>query len=675
MNLFERLTITIVTNLAFYTIIGIFGFYLGFAITAWFFFFSVLLSYVVFILVSIIFNLKKGNSPFFNLKFTDEEKYEYTRNFSIISYFKRYKAANSILLIIFMFLVILLSIMETPIFIGTDPWIHISIIKFITDINYLPLNDYFGTFGFHIFGAVIHYFSGMDFILIPKFFVFYTIPISSLVVYVLLMRIFKNKNLAIFGILVLNFSSLGYLNMMFQFWPSSLALILGITLFFLLYVRLKSFTREIEPEFKQISSKILFSYLIFILLFISCLLIHSLIAVIFLVSYIWVYLIYFVKNYKRGFDLLLLGICLCIFFIFYLLDVSTGHFTIFSKLGSISWYYILFGIVGIGILEGLVLLHYRRKMIFTKGRYTSIIFGKSHKIFKRIEDKYLFPMAIILVVVLGLIFSIANSLLFNFNIITVFSAFDILIIWFFAIWGLIIFRYKTKGKPLLLWGLALGILLIAGISFDIITGTLSFFSRIFYLSSILIIIGFISYFHKLIKTNSIQKLRFKIFILLFTSFSIMATYLEISSSIEFYSLKQREVSTVQWYTTYDSKQNIIIAEFGWSSIFVYYDYPFNENNATNSLNSVIFFYTASNDFFNPTFHVQNGTNLLTDLKKNLGKDVFLILTDNFLLVSGFTLIGQLNKEEIEMYYNLTYLNRICISKSENGGSTPYYWVI
>jgi hypothetical protein len=44
-------------------------------------------------------------------------------------------------------------------------------------------------------------------------------------------------------------------------------------------------------------------------------------------------------------------------------------------------------------------------------------------------------------------------------------------------------------------------------------------------------------------------------------------------------------------------------------------------------------------------------------------------------VSGFELFGQLTDEEIEMYYNLAYLNRICVSKSEDGKSTPYYWVI
>lgn len=160
------------------------------------------------------------------------------------------------------------------------------------------------------------------------------------------------------------------------------------------------------------------------------------------------------------------------------------------------------------------------------------------------------------------------------------------------------------------------------------------------------------------------------------TFSLFATYFEVQSSIDFYSLKRREVSTVQWYSNYTSNQNAIIAEFGWGSIFIYYNYPFDENNASRSLASAIFFYPVSeNDYLNPRLHIQNGTNILVKLKNDSGKDVFLIVTDTYLLVSGSELFGHLTDEEIEMYYNLTYLNRICVSKSEDGGSTPYYWVI
>ncbi|MHA2183077.1 MAG: hypothetical protein ACXAAH_16790, partial [Promethearchaeota archaeon] len=469
--------------------------------------------------------MKKGESPIFTLKFTPEYKEKFTQQFSVVRYVKKFKISNSTLLIIFLFIVCILGVFGTSIFIGTDPWMHISIIKFITDINYLPTSDYFGTFGFHIFGVVIHFFSGLEIILIPKFFVFYTFSISSLITYILLIRIFKNKNLAILGVFVLTISSLGFLNMMYQFWPSSLALILGLTLFFLLYSRIKSFTQEKEPNFKQVLSNGVFSYLLFIVIFISCLLVHSLIAVILLVSYIWVYLIYFVKSYRRGFDLILLGICLCIFLIFYLLNISTGHFIVFTRLESVSWYYILFAIIGIGILEGFILLHYRKSMVFTKGRYSSIILGERHNIFKKIEEKFLFPIIFAIVIILVFSFSIANLLLFNFDLITIFTGFEILIIWFFAIWGLSIFQYKPRGKPLLLWGLALGIILLSGISFDFITGSFTFFSRIFYLSSPLVAIGFVSYFYKLIKTNSIQKLKLKAFLVIITSFSLIVTYL------------------------------------------------------------------------------------------------------------------------------------------------------
>ena len=42
------------------------------------------------------------------------------------------------------------------------------------------MNAYFSTLRLHIFGAVIHFFSGLDLILIPKYFCFYTIPLCKI---------------------------------------------------------------------------------------------------------------------------------------------------------------------------------------------------------------------------------------------------------------------------------------------------------------------------------------------------------------------------------------------------------------------------------------------------------------------------------------------------------------
>ena len=126
--------------------------------------------------------------------------------FSIIDNIKKLGSFNGILLTIFITLLCILNIVNTRYFAGTDPWLHISIVKYITEVNYVPMNEYYGALGLHIFGAVFHFFSGLDLILLPKFYLFYTIPISSLIIYNLLRRIFKNKNLAIFGVFLL-FSS------------------------------------------------------------------------------------------------------------------------------------------------------------------------------------------------------------------------------------------------------------------------------------------------------------------------------------------------------------------------------------------------------------------------------------------------------------------------------------
>ena len=675
LNFLEKLGITIITNLTFYVIIGIFGFYMGFLITEWFFFVVLVSSYILILLWAVVIDLKKGKVNIFRIDYTNNYKNRFIENFSVLNLIKRFRFSNSVLLVIFLSLLCIFGILGVSVFIGTDPWMHISIIKFITDINSLPLSDYFGTFGFHIFGAVFHFFSGTDVILIPRFFLFYTFFIASLIVYNLFMRIFKNKNLAIFGIYLLGISSLGFLNMMFQFWPSSLALIQGITLFYLLYIRLNSFIQLREPNSKLIFSNIVFSYLLFIAIFISCLLIHSLIAIILLISFLWVYLIYFVKSYRRGFDFVLLCMCLCIFFIFYTLNISTGHFIVFAGLFTVPWYYIIFGIIIIGIVEGMILIHYRKSMIFTKGRYKLIIRGEKHKKLKKIEDRFLFPLVFSFALIGISIFAIINFILFRFDVITVLTGFEIFIICSFAIWGLCVFQYKPRGEPLLLWGLALGIILIVGILFDFITGSFTFFSRIFYLSSILISIGFVSYFYKLIKSNSISKLKIKIFMIFIVSFSILASDLEIYSSFEYYSLKRREISSIQWYSNFTSDQHAVIAEFGWGPIFIYYDYPFEEKNATCPLTSVVFFLTSSNEYLNPRLHIQNGTNILIELKSDLENDVYLIVTDEYLLLSSLALFGSLTSEEMEMYYRLNYLNKIVSSKAENENEIPIYWVI
>ena len=74
-------------------------------------------------------------------------------------------------------------------------------------------------------------------------------------------------------------------------------------------------------------------------------------------------------------------------------------------------------------------------------------------------------------------------------------------------------------------------------------------------------------------------------------------------------------------------------------------------------------------------HIQNGSNILIELKSDLENDVYLIVTDEYLLLSSLSLFGSLTSEEMEMYYSLNYLNKIFSSKAENENEIPIYWVI
>jgi len=142
-------------------------------------------------------------------------------------------------------------------------------------------------------------------------------------------------------------------------------------------------------------------------------------------------------------------------------------------------------------------------------------------------------------------------------------------------------------------------------------------------------------------------------------------------------LKNREISSVQWYSNYTSEKNVIIGELGWDYLLIYFNFPFENYEENQPFKSIQNFIPANDTLMHPDNHVDEyGKNILKQIKlHNNNSNAFLILTDNYLLTEGFSLFGQLSDEEVKQYYNLDYLNRIFSVKNEKGESTPYYWVI
>jgi hypothetical protein len=676
LKLIERLCLTIVTNLSIYILEGFIGNSLKIPLTPLFFFSLTFYLFIILIGSTIIIQIKKNTILSFIKSKTEIDKERFYTDFSILNFIKDILSINGIILIIFIFMFISSDFLRSGYFVGIDPWLHISIIRSITETYQLPAVEYFGAMGLHIFSVVFHYFSGISAINIPRVSLFYTFPVSSLIAYCLLKRVFKYKNFAIFGVYLLTFTSLGFSQLMHQYWPSGLTYIQGLMIFLLLFIRLQAFIKERPPNREDIFVDILKTYIPVILIFISALITHSLITIIIIISFVWVYLIYFCINVRRGFDFFLLLGLMCIFFLFYSLNISTGHFRVFSRLSSFPIQYIVLGLIAGASAIVLYILYTRKGIKFTSGRYNLIIFGKRKRLYKVIEDRFLIPILITLVILTTIIFFITNSIWLNLNLLLIFAGIELALYIVMALWGFEAFRYKPRGRALKFWAMALFYLIFAGIIFDVFTDTLHFYSRIFYITSVVIVIGFISYFQKLMKLGGRNETKSIVLLILIVPFSLFASFTNINVSMEIYTLKKREVSAIQWYSHYTTGINTIIGENGWDHVFVYYNYPFGNQSYDLSFKEIHNFISANDDLMHPTNHIlSNGTNILTEMKKDTEMDVYLFLSDYYVISSGSSLYGELIPEEIEQYYNLNYLNRIFSAKSENGESMPIYWVI
>jgi hypothetical protein len=227
-----------------------------------------------------------------------------------------------------------------------------------------------------------------------------------------------------------------------------------------------------------------------------------------------------------------------------------------------------------------------------------------------------------------------------------------------------------------MWAVALGLLFLIGFVFDILIGVLKLWSRIFYLSSPVILIGFISYFYKIIQTHQIGESKRKILLISFIAFSLVATFLEEANSISVFGVNSRDKSTILWYSDYTESKNVLITEFGWNTALIYYSYPYEDHNRNLNPENFMYYFVLNESFSNPNKHFdENNTNILKNIKEEYETDVFLILDDYYLSPEGWKFFINMTEHQISMYYNLSYLNRICISVDTNGDEIPYYWVI
>ncbi len=664
----------IFTNLSIYITFGFIGYFTGFALTGVFFCIISLTIYILFTAIS--FNkrftpLQTGKTSLLILLFLGVKR-AFTRG-------KKSLNINLGLLVIFLLLICILYVVRVNPFIGTDPWLHIFIIRKIVMLGVLPVEEYLGAMGMHIIGAVFQIFSKIDFVYIPIYFTFFNSFVSGLIIYNLAKIIFKNGHIAIFGVFLLNVMTLGFTNMIYQYWPAGFAFTQCLVLFFLLYHRLNNFISLKPPHITEITSELPFYYALGMLLFISSLFTHSLITMIMVFSYLPIYFLYFLKDKRRGFDLILILSMILVFIVFLNLNISTGHFYIFRSLSTIPLgFYLISGIVGVPILIYLI-WRIRKSIIFSKGRYSLAISGIKSNKYKTVEEKVIIPLALVIISLFTLLFFLGNLFLLNLDLTFILSVVEILLAAAFSIWGLVVFQKIPRGKPLYIWGLFFILILGCVYLIDFLTVTSLSWERVLYLMSPAIMFGFLSYFHKLIKSKTIQTSRAKIFTLFVVAFSLIATYSYEVNYYDLFLLKNREISALRWNAQYNSKTNILLTEFGWDYVFVYFYTKYNADRLNKTSKEIVLNFDAINltkDFFPPSNHIgANNTNILNELKRKYNTNVYILFEGEYLINRGGNLIGKLSHEEELQYYQVDYLDKIYTSRTEGGEEVNLFWVI
>ena len=675
-NLLEKLSLTIVVNLSYYILVGYLGFFITNEITGYSIYFPMIFTFLSLILYILLVEVKTGRYYLFKSYKSSFPMDFIDNNFSLLNLVKKKFCLASFLIIIFLLLNGILNIVRFDYFYGTDAWLHIAVIRMISEMNFLPLSEYFGNLGFHIFGSIIHFFSGIDVILIPKYFPFYTILLSALVFYNLLMRIFKNKNLALFGVFLLEFSFIGISVMMYQFWPTSLALIQGIFIFYLLYKRLLDFVKIKRPTKTIISKDIFFYYSIIIIIFISATLTHSLTSVIFLILFMSTFFLYFLKDIKRGIDFIFLFLLLIIFIILYQSGLGTRQLWFLEQL-TIYWKELTLLLILLALPLSFLIWRIKNSILFTSGRYKAAIIGQDLNYYKTNKDKFIIPIAFIIVVIISIIIFIGNTLIFNVSATILFVVIELFFLLIFGIGGIVLFQKKPKGKIFLIWFLNFALISAAVLIFELIFPSQFYFMRIFYISSPIFVIGCVAYVYKFIIIRKIERQKIKLFFIIFITFSLFSSYTYEFFTVDEVSLKEQELSTIKWFVDNNDKKSVIVTEFGFNNIFIYYDYPYNNNN-NYELQSYEIHYFLRHDLnlFPPDNHLnKTGDNILQELKKQYKSDVYITLDNQYYLYAEWEVYGWLTNEQIEKYYSLSYLNKIYSAKNKFGEENPLYWVI
>ena len=587
--------------------------------------------------------------------------------------------SNFILLILFLSTLAIFCAIRVPYVPYEDDWYHMAISNYILENKYPQNTDlYWGRLSYQFIGSSIALLSDLDIMIVARFIGVIQLPLGCILFYKFLSDQIKNQNLAILITIAFSLTIFGTILNFTQYWPTATTTFFGLQFYIIFFKRMQEYQNKVGTEkthrLKTETSKNIIYFTIQSTLLLSMMFTHVINAPIYLAPIIFALVFITIRDRRFLRELIF-------YTILFLLNILINPY--FVGLFLVSGLFdtsriLIFGLIFIPIF-GLFLWRFEKfiknysystleeqQYLFNPKNTSILVERKYHR-------KYIIPIILLITPFIFYFVNINTKQYFPASLIISMLDVEIFII---IISGSIIaygiYRdYNIHGKINFLYMMAIFAIVLAliflGTIYTLIVRMIELYVPFFF-------IGFAYYvyynFNKWLKNPKHRKIMLSFFLInLFSAVSYQTTLSEHITPSE-----NRFVYQTSFYTQNSTRFSseapndtsiMIIGGFRWKHPYAYY---------TND--SQISYKTQYGDLIHLENQFSEGINQFKPLQDYYGINNYFILIEETYTTRGILTLdgkhyGQITDEELFLYNNQNYINRVAIS---NHGKT-LYWII
>ncbi|MHA1733720.1 MAG: hypothetical protein ACTSU5_17375 [Promethearchaeota archaeon] len=397
---------------------------------------------------------------------------------------------NFVLFVVFLVVWGVFNLLRFDLIYGIDPWEHLRVSAGIAHGGSLDFSEYEGYLGLHVIGAEAMLLSGCDPFFVAYYFPLFSVVASGLVAFQLSHKFLRDVEFSALTVLLMYVVPYGFFSGQGQFWPTGLAVLLGLSALSQLVGAYESPDRFLPRE----------AYFLLIQL-VSMSLVHEVVSLFYLVLFTLVWLSFFLRGVRDiHLTVAVLG-SVAFHFLYSSFFPSALSWKIFGVVLGYPWYLLVAVGVGLAFVGFFVV-----KAVWTRLGYEGTPFydelaGGGLKREKTRNEKLIPFVLLVPVLLVPVMLFIVIPYLANWLFL---SALNLVLPTLFMLEGLIITAigieklYKTgpRGKILFLWAVLFGLVFLSFLIADAVLQAFPWWPRAMLLSAPILSIGVTGYMYR-----------------------------------------------------------------------------------------------------------------------------------------------------------------------------------